>query len=248
MNLLSVQTRLWAVLLVAALSSGAANRADANELAQASSESRSLLAASGVRADQLDHYARILDRLAREFRDDHNPSGDAQQCTRAIHAFLHDRVLHGTYLASASDIGAALDGGPFNCAAATGLFLALAAECGLKADAVSVRGHVWCRVHDAGRSIEIETTCSNWFEIADRYAGVAIGDVSPAVAEHRRRAATGRVLSQSEFLAIFHYNRGVTFLRQQQFAAAAQANRRALALDPNCRPAQENLAAATSQL
>ena len=249
MSKLPAKTRLGAILLLAvALAICAARGAPAADTDQSQLDSRALLEASGVGPDRLDHYTELLDRFARTFRTKHDSGGDARQHARAIHAFLHERVLRGKYKASASDIGAALDGGPFNCAAASALFLTLAARCGLDAQAVSVRGHLWCRVSDAGKSFDVETTCRTWFAIADRYAGVATENVSAAMAAHRRRVAAGRVLSRSQFLTIFHYNRGVTLLRQQQFVAAAQANRRALALEPNCRPATENLAAAKSGL
>ncbi len=64
------------------------------------------------------------------------------------------------------------------------------------------------------------------------------------MAEHRRRVAAGRELARRELLAVFHFNRGVTFLRENRFDAAVRANLRALALDPRCRPACENFAAA----
>jgi tetratricopeptide (TPR) repeat protein len=234
--------------LAATLANGAARDAHATDTDPSQPDARTLLAASGVAPDRLDHYTQVLDRLAQSVRTTYDAGDDARRRARAIHAFLHERVLRGKYQASASDIGAALDGGPFNCAAASALFLSLAARCGLDAHPVSVRGHVWCRVNDAGNSFDVETTCPGWFEIADRYAGVPTRDVSAVMAEHRSRSAAGRVLSPPEFLAIFYYNRGVTLLRQHQFAAAAEANRRALALDPNCRPAAENLAAAESGL
>ena len=206
---------------------------------------RTLLAASGVSADSLDHYALMLDRLAATFRATYDVGGDARSRVRALHAFLHQRVLAGEFEASSSDIGAALDGGPYNCAATSALFLLLASRCGLDAHAVSVPGHVWCRVREGGATIEVETTCRTWFSLVERSAGVAADKlISPTMAAHRRRLPMARDLSERQFLAIFHFNRGVTHLREQEFAAAARANQLALALDPSCRPAQENLAAA----
>jgi len=161
-----------------------------------------------------------------------------------VHAFLHKHVLRGTYEASASNIGVALDGGPFNCAAASALFLVLATDCGIDAQPMSVRGHVWCRVTDGRNTFDVETTCRDWFAIFDRYATVPDDRVSAAMAAHRRRSATGRVLSTRQLLAIFHFNRGVTLLRHSRFPDAALANLRALVLDPRCRPAYENLLAA----
>jgi hypothetical protein len=205
---------------------------------------RTLLAASGVPADQVDHYALMFDRLAATFRATYDVGGDARGRVRALHSFLHQRVLAGKFEASASDIGAALDRGPYNCAATSALFLLLAARCGLDAHAVSVPGHVWCRVIDGDETIEVETTCRTWFGLVDRSAGVPLEKVSPTMSAHRGRLPLARDLSDRQFLAIFHFNRGVTHLREQNFAAATRANQLAVALDPSCRPAQENLAAA----
>lgn len=241
----SVKTRLLAALLLTAvlLPTGGAWAADKRP---AQPIVRNLLAASGVAPDQLDHYADVLDRLARTIHHAHRAGGDARSRARAVHAFLHQHALRGTYEPGASDLGVALDGGPFNCAAASALFLVLATECGVDAHTVAVRGHVWCRVGQGGKTFDVETTCRNWFEIADRYAGLSTENVSAAMAAHRRRAGRGQVLSERQFLAIFHFNRGVTLLRQSRFDAAALANLRALILDPLCRPAYENLLAAVN--
>lgn len=238
--------RVLALLLGMALVVAAERAARGSHLVEPPSDARTLLAASGVAPDRLDYYIAVLDALGQSLRAELSGTSDARGRARAVHAMLHNRVLLGHYKPSASDIGAALDGGPFNCAAATGLFVTLARACGLDAHPVSVRGHVWCRVSDGHDSFDVETTCRTWFDIADRYAGMPTADVSDAMAEHRRRVAAGRVLSDAQFMAIFHYNQGVTLLRQQRFTAAAAANRRALALDPDCLPAQENLAAAES--
>jgi hypothetical protein len=211
------------------------------------SDVAAVLSASGVAEDRVERYAERLDELTREFSSLDDPAARARDRAAMLHAFLHERVLCGKYLASASDLGVALDGGSFNCAAATALFLSLADRAGLDAVAVSVKGHVWPRVRDGGTAIDIESTCRDWFAIAARYRGVATEKVSPAMAAHRRRVAEGRELSTDQFLAIFHYNRGVTLIRAGRFAAAAAANRQALALDPHCRPAAENLEFAREQ-
>jgi hypothetical protein len=204
---------------------------------------RTLLATSGVPSARLDDYQQKLDRLAETFVAG-QVGGDTHSRVQALHAFLHQHVLDGKFEASASDIGAALDGGAYNCAATSALFLLLAARLGLDAHAVSAPGHVWCRVVDGGRSIEVQTTCRTWFSLVKRSAGLPTEKVSPIMATHRGRLPVARDLSERQFLAIFHFNRGVTHLRSHEFAAAARENQRALELDPDCRPAQENLSAA----
>jgi len=223
--------------------------------ARAASAQRAMLAASGVRTEQIDRYDARLAELVRAIREIDDPAADARTRARAIHEFLHRRVLAGKYEPSASDLGVVLDGGPFNCAATSALFSTLAAACGLEVEVLSVPGHVWCRVYEFGvgarspaspvsglpPACDVETTCADWFAIVEKYAGVPTEKVSAAMAAHRRRATEGRSLAHAQLLAIFHFNRGVTYLRQQQFAAAALANFRALALDPACVPAYENL-------
>ncbi len=189
--------------------------------AERSSFPREVMAASGVATAQVERYALVLDRLAAEFSSPADTMGDTRKRAQAIHAFLHERVLHGKYRADASNLGVALDGGAYNCAAVTALFLVLADRAGLTACAVSTPGHVWCRVTGAGEELDVETTCRDWFAIRDRYRGLPDEEVSTAMAAHRRRVAVGRALSRRELLAVFHFNRGVTFLRRPPRRSAA---------------------------
>jgi hypothetical protein len=217
-------------------------------------DERRLLAASGVEENQLPRYLAQVDVLADEFRAQHADSNRNElDCVRALHAFLHERVLRGKYLASASDVGVALDGGAFNCASATLLWQMLAQRCGIDAAAMSTRGHVWCRAKvrqgdGAQIVVEIESTCRDWFAIAAKYRGLPNERVSHAMQEHRRRVAAGRVLDERRMLAVLHFNRGVSQIRDNQLPAAAWANLQALALDAQCEPARENLAAVAKEL
>ena len=168
--------------------------------------------------------------------------GDERQKAGAIHAFVHQRILTGKYETSGSDLAATLDGGAFNCATASALFLALAAEFDLDARAMSAPGHVWCRVATAAGPLEVETTCADWFDI--------LAATRPAHQGANQRswptngvAPPARVLDARAFLAVFHYNRGVQLLRQERFDAAVRANLAALTLDPECQEAHDNLLA-----
>jgi hypothetical protein len=219
--------------------------------AAATHRERQLLEASGVPPAQVARYAATLDRLASEFqRAEFQRSHSATAAVRAknLHAFLHRRVLRGSYLASASDIGITLDGGPFNCVAATVLFCLIGQRCGLESVAMSTPGHVWCRVYGETSTVDIETTCPDWFELAAKYRNVPTSSVSPAMARHRQRLPLGRPLDDRKLLAVLHFNRGVTLIRENRLGPAAWANLQALALDPDCVPARENLAAIEKEL
>ncbi len=234
------QILFTAALLIACT----ATRASSASEAFSQATTRALLVASGVSQDRVAHYMERLDQLGRECHSACAKEGDPRKAAQTVHGFLHRRVLRGDYLASASNLGAALDGGPFNCAAASALYYLLARRYGLEVQPMSVKGHVWCRVSAGAEQLHVETTCRDWFQIAARYAGVPDGKVSPAMAQHRRRIATARALGERELRAVFHFNRGVTCLREGRFPGAVVANLRALVLDPGCRVAYENLVAA----
>ena len=165
----------------------------------------------------------------------------AQRRARLIHEFIHTAILRGKFDPAGSDLAVTLAGGPFNCASVSALFLALAADLGVEAQAVSVTGHVWCRVTAEDYAFDVETTARQWFTIARQNAAGGPGAASTAWQEHLRRSRAGRVLDQTSFLAIFHFNRGVSLLRSGRLGDAAVANLRAIALDFRCRPAWENL-------
>jgi hypothetical protein len=204
---------------------------------------RQVLGAGGTPEAQLERYENQFHRLADALRASGQVVGGERQKARAIHAFMHRRILRGAYETSGSDLAATLDGGAFNCATASAVFLALAAELDLDAWAVSAPGHVWCRVATSAGPLDVETTCGDWFDILARDASGASGRVAKTVADQQRRGASARVLDERAFLAVFHYNRGVQLLRQGRFHAAARANLTALTLDPQCQQAHDNLLA-----
>jgi|GEM_PF-2948997 len=208
-------------------------------------ESR-IFVASGVPAGQVSPYLARLDRLGEELEYRLPTTGD-QARAEAIHAFLHERILRGRYEPSASDLGVAMDGGPFNCVSATVIFTLLADRCGVVATAMAVPGHVWCRVEGVP-AIDIESTSRDWFAIRAKYQGVPTSQVSAAMARHRRRLIVGQPLDEHKLLAVLHYNRGVSLIHQGRLSAAAWENLQAVALDPDCRPARENLAAVALQI
>jgi hypothetical protein len=204
---------------------------------------RSVLRVSGYDKTQVDHWQHVLARFAAKLRARGTVAGDSRQKAQVIHAYVRNEILRGKFDAAESDLGVALSGGSFNCASASALFLAMAREFELDARAVSVLGHVWCRVKTEQGTLEVETTARDWF--AREAAGEAASpqERSPLYQEHLRRVAQSRPLDDAEFLAIFHYNRGVGLFRAGRLGDAAAANLAALVLDPACRPAYENFAA-----
>jgi hypothetical protein len=208
---------------------------------------RNLFVTSGVASEQAEDYLERLDRLGAEAAR-LLAEVPPQKQAAVLHGFLHRRVLRGRYEPSASNLGVALDGGPYNCVAATLLLCLLGERCGLEVWAMSTPGHVWSRVNAAGRQIDIETTSRDWFMFVEKYQGLPTSQVSPAMARHRQRVANGRRLAPQQQLAVLHFNRGVTFIREQRMGPAAWANLQALALDPECLPARDNLAAVARRL
>jgi hypothetical protein len=181
--------------------------------------------------------------FADQLLDSGQVCGDEIQQAQAIHRFVHARILRGKYETSGNDLAAALAGGPFNCVTSSVLFLALAADFDLKAQAVAVPGHVWCRVASPRGPFDVETTCRRWFELAAREPANVTAELKQFMAERDRRSTRARTLDQPALMAIFHYNQGVRLLKDGQYSAAVTANLRALELDPRCGPAYDNLLA-----
>ena len=145
-------------------------------------DERLLLEASGVPKAHVEERLAAIDRLAHEFCRQQANEGADRQRIQSLHAFLHRHVLVGIYRASASNVGVALDGGPFNCVAATLLLRMLCDRCDIRAAAMSTRGHVWCRVFvEADAPLDIESTCEDWFAIRAKYHGVP---TAPCLVRH----------------------------------------------------------------
>ena len=78
---------------------------------------------------------------------------------------MHREILHGGYDPQATELTGLLDTGRFNCASATVLFNALAADCGLDARGVELPRHAFSELLIGDRPLTIETTCPTWFHI-----------------------------------------------------------------------------------
>src|SRR5690606_23060434 len=138
---------------------------------------RNLIATSGIAPERVEHYLDRLDQLG-NLAARHLAAAPPAAQAETLHRFLHTHVLRGSYLASASDVGVALDGGSFNCVSATLVMCRLAERWGLEAWAMSTPGHGWTRVSQAGREVDVETTNPRWFYFAEKYRGVPTSLVS----------------------------------------------------------------------
>lgn len=206
----------------------------------------SALVASGVSdAEVLRRYERQVADLVAELRRSGRVTGSPRQQAQAVYEFMHRRVLRGGYQLDGTDLTVVLTQGRFNCVSASVLFNCLAAEFGLVARGLEVPGHALSRLVLPDGSLDVETTCPDWFRLLDDPKKQAeIVSRTLGVPRASGRASEGRrEVSDVELVATIYYNRGVDLLGQKQFAAAVAANAKALRLDPSSVTARGNLLA-----
>jgi tetratricopeptide (TPR) repeat protein len=201
------------------------------------------LVASGVdRPDELERFRQryvVWRDAARQIcRSQKSPERRAE----LLFDFMHREILTGGYDSRATELTHPFNDGTFNCASATVMFTALATDCGLIVRAVERPRHAMCALYIDGERIDIETTCSDWFQLTPAMRREAELD-----AQSRNRAA-GRPASPREICpaalaAVIYYNRGVDLLYEKRFAEAVSVNLRALLLDTENETAYGNLLA-----
>jgi hypothetical protein len=178
------------------------------------------LIAGGVnREEELRRYCRRFELLIESLRKSGNVRGTPHQQARAIFEFLHRKVIPAGYSLQASDLRQAFDRGRFNCVTATLLMNCLAQRFGLKAVATQLPGHARSRLILPDETLDIETTCPRWFDLAS--------DSKPQLEDSLRE------INDVQLIATIYYNRGVDLLAGRRFADAAAANAKAVRLDPN---------------
>ena len=172
---------------------------------------------------------------------------------RQIHDALHHGLLRA-YDANATDLAETFDTGIYNCASATLLFVALASDFGLNANAVELPGHVRVEATAGNDLLEIEVTCPTWPDAVRRLAPIPAGRgqgeaaaaenhaLGPAQDENGNR----RLVSPLGLVAMIYYNRGIDAFYDQRYSEAVAANRRALLLDSANSTARGNLLAAVN--
>lgn len=197
--------------------------------------------------DYAANYARerfyaARNELAQLLRLEGQRGGDDLRRVQLVHQVLHQRLLSAGYDPNATNLAATLQSGVYNCASATLLFVALAGDMNIPAQAMELPGHVRAVVECVGQRYEIEVTCPAWTSAVRRWGdvGSANGDFSQPQAE------SGRVISPMGLVAMIYYNRGVDAFNERRFGESLAANRRALLLDPEDKTARGNMLAAVN--
>lgn len=187
-----------------------------------------------------------------------------KELTRELFEALHRDVLTQPYDINCTEISKVFETGHFNCVSATVLFNILADKAGLDVCALEMPGHALSRVKFGAESMNVETTCPNWFELQSEIArknavmeraatAPAVADLvngnpsvstADSVAELNNVSKNLREVTPVQLIATIYYNQGVDFHAQKRYAEAAVANIKALQLDPNSETAWGNLMAA----
>ncbi len=207
---------------------------------------RAALIASGVgREKALAGYLRRYDKLVKQLQRSRSVTSTDEPLARAeaVFEFLHARLLRGQYRINCTDVREALDHGHYNCVSASVLFNCLAEAVGLEVRGLEIPGHAMSRLQAGDTSLDIETTCSDWFRLKhdpDKQAASVEKTLGTTAVAGRREA---RAVSPVQLVAMIYYNRGVDLLAEERFAEAASANAKALQLDPQSTAAWGNLLA-----
>lgn len=160
---------------------------------------------------------------------------------RAIFSALHRLVLTGQYQAECTEVQRTLHGGDYNCVTATVLYLELCRRHGLNGSAVAIPAHVYCRLHGK-QGLEVQTTCKDWFEVRE---GRATDSAAAGLAQQiAPEGVQPRELTDVQLIGKVYYNRGVSQLEAQNYPAAIALLKTSLTLDPQDKPASNNLLAA----
>ncbi len=221
---------------------------------------RATLVAEGVRDSRKirDYEARLDNVLAAVYAKlGNDPS--PENLTKEVFEAIHRQILTSTYDINCTDLVRTLDTGHFNCVSATVLFNCVAEKAGLNVVALEMPGHALSRVKFGSESMNLETTCPNWFSLQNETARreATISRTAPAAFAPTNSAVAGtesavdpnaalkklREISPVQLVATIYYNQGVDFLAEEKFAEAIVANLKALQLDPVSETAWGNLLA-----
>lgn len=192
-------------------------------------------------------YRQALDRLVDELRLSGRVVGTDFDKARAVHDFLHARLLTGGFRETATTVEAAFDAGRFNCISSVILFRIVAERFGLRVHGVEVPGHAYAVVETSAGAVVVQTTCPAWFAVLgdeqQRRAALQHTLGARVAADADRDPAAGRRLNDVGLIAVVLYNRGLDHLEAGRYAEALAANRAALELDSHNTTARTNLLA-----
>ncbi|PHS19054.1 MAG: hypothetical protein COA78_01435 [Blastopirellula sp.] len=196
----------------------------------------SLEAEANHSSDQIQQLIRSLEtkieQLDRQLPENWGRLSTEHQIRTMFH-LMHDNILTGTYIESCSFVSVAINLGDFNCVSATVIFQTIADRYNLPVMPVQTLGHVWSRSL-SDTSLEIETTCPNWFQLSQAQREMAPSSLAGSEA---------RLLTQQALVGKIYYNRATDRLRDKQYAAAVALLHTALNWDSADAAASGNLLA-----
>ena len=219
-----------------------------------------LIAGGADRDEEVHRYCQRFDAQVDALRRSGEVRGTPRERAQAVFTFLHHSILRGGYNLQASDLRQTFDHGRFNCVTASLLFNCLAQRFELKAVGLEIPGHAMSRLKLPDETLDIETTCPRWFTPVDRRSAANFppagkpaptenGTATAELAEQSpaRRATQPRQslrqVSEVQLVATIYYNRGVDLLAEKRYAEAADANAKAVRLDPQNATAKGNFLA-----
>lgn len=203
---------------------------------------RMALAAGGCDDFAAERYEQRLQGWVGRVRQQ-APAGPAQRAALALE-LLHREVLRA-YRSDADRLHETFEQGEYNCVTAAVLYVCLCESLGVKAAACQAPEHVACRVFLDGQCIMVEPTSPRWPGLATApSAGRNLAPGQDVLHGPRREQAPWRELSSPGLASAVYYNMGSRALLRGHYAAALQANHKALLLDPQNEAAARNLLAA----
>jgi tetratricopeptide (TPR) repeat protein len=203
----------------------------------------SLIASGENRIENLDRYEKSLARWIQELRPSIDFGQPMEKNAEKVFSFMHRRMLAGGYRLESTDLRAVFDKGQYNCISASVLYCCLADGIGLPCRGLETPGHAMCRVFLPNGRLDVETTCPRWFELMHDPAQQAEIRENTLGTTRKRAPASFREVTPIQMAAMIYYNRGVDFLAEKRFAAAAAVNAKALRLDPRNDTARGNFLA-----
>ena len=222
---------------------------------------RATLVAEGVRdARKIREYEAKLDNVLAAVKAKLGSNPSPESLTREVFEAIHRQLLTSTYDINCTDLVRTLETGHFNCVSATVLFNCVAEKAGLDVCALEMPGHALSRVKFGSNSMNLETTCPNWFALQDeaarqdataRRVAPSVATANPGIAGTQSNGTHEsfkklREISPVQLVATIYYNQGVDYLAEEKFAEAIVANLKALQLDPVSETAWGNLLAAVN--
>lgn len=165
-----------------------------------------------------------------------------RDAARAVLAFMHREILVGGYDVECTDLARTLDRGTFNCVSSAVLFNCLADALCLRTAAVESPGHACSLLLADGESVEVQTTCPDWFDCLNDPERCR--EIIARVTAHGESAEPPRRMDNAGLIAVIYYNRGVDLLAARRLEEGALANLKALRLDGGNLAARRNLLAA----